>query len=157
MFKAVGSATDLPQASRVRASAGAARCALRLGHSAVAAEIIEELTSSGHSKVPEVKQAVALSQLYARKEALAEQNSQIEQLKAALEAAPTDFAVVEPCVVSLFVSGEPVAAVDAGLTLLRRKRSEDARKLVLMLIEALGPRHPRYAKARKSFSSALFA
>lgn len=157
MFTVVGSAADLSQVSRVRASAGIARCAFRLDRSDEAKGIIEELASSGHDKVPEVKQAIAIGQLYTRNSEIMANSIPLETLKSTAEATPKDFAAVEPHVVASFWAGEAVEAVDAGLALLRRKRTEEARQLVLTLVDALGPRHPRYAKARRSFSSALFA
>ena len=42
-----------------------------------------------------------------------------------------------------------VEAFEAGLALLRKKRSDEARQLVLSLVEALGAQHPRSASARR--------
>lgn len=156
MFMAVNSAADLPQATRARVSAGLARCALRQGRSEEATAVIGELTGSDFSSTPEVKQAVALLELHKSREA-ATGDRALEELKTSMEADPTDAKLAEAYAVALFWNGDETGAMDVGLKLLRRKRSDEARKLVLMLLDALGPRHPRYAKARKSFSSALFA
>jgi len=152
MFTAVSSSPDLPQAARARATAGFARCAIWQGKAEEATSLIEQLTSSAFAKTPEVTQAVALLQLHK----LASPEPSLEKLKEAVGADPADFNAAEAYTVALFWSGDEGGAFDAALAHLRKKRSDEATKLVRACLEAFGPRHLRYKKARKSFSSAVF-
>jgi len=154
-FEQVGQAADLPIDMRIRAAAGRVRCAIRQpGRLSEAKALVKEMESAGHGAVAEVKQAVAMLRLADRS---ADAPPQFEKLKAACEADPKDFAAAEAYATALFWSCREGEAVDVGLRLLRRSpRSDQSRNLVLDLIEALGPRHPRNAKARKSFNNALF-
>lgn len=157
IFKAVSASPDLPQASRARATAGMARCAIRQGNMDEAVPAVDSLTSSAFAASPEVKQAVALLQLHRdREHALSEPAPSLDDLKVAAAAAPVDFKAAEAYSLALFWSGDEGSSFDAALVHLRKSRSDEARKLVLSFLEALGPRHPRYAKARKKFSSAVF-
>jgi len=101
--------------------------------------------------VPEVIQAAAWLKLVARRK-----SGNLKDFQAAVEADPANLLAVQDLAVALFWEGRPSEAVDASLALLRRKRSDETRDLVLLLIEALGPRHVKVAPARRSFSSALF-
>lgn len=159
MFANVNTMADLPQAARLRATAGLARCAIWQGRAEAGSALIDQLVAAGHEKLPEVTQCAALKQLDELRStgSSAAAVPSLESLKSAAEADPTDVPAAQAYAVALFWSGVEEGAVDAGLKLLRRKRSDEARKLVLMLIEALGPRHPRSTSARKSFNSALFA
>jgi len=157
MFQNVSTMADVPQAARLRATAGLARCALRQGRSEACRAVVDQLTAQGHGKLPEVKQALAMLELDERRSKGAEGAApSLDSLKTAAESSPTDVLPNEAYAVALFWAGLEGGAVDAGLKLLRRKRSDEARKLVLTLIEALGPRHPRRTSARKSFNNALF-
>lgn len=156
-FGSVLSRSDLPNDARVRALAGRARCLLRRREPTAAQQskvMLEELQAAGHGGVPEVKQAVAMLWIDQKQQELGETN--LQTLKAAWEANPTDFAAVQAYAVSIFWAHGEAEAFEAGLQLLRRKRSDEARQLVLSLVEALGPSHPRSAPARRSFSNALF-
>merc|ERR1712232_1259454 len=128
------------------------------GRSEACRAVVDQLIAQGHEKLPEVKQALAMMQLDTCRSAGSSESAEpsLEALKTAAEAAPTEVPPNEAYAVALFWAGLEGGAVDAGLKLLRRKRSDEARKLVLTLIEALGPRHPRRASARRSFSNALF-
>jgi len=154
MFTQIGAGTDLQMDARVRVVAGQARCALRQGavHRAEAQARYAELDTNGHSRLPEVRQVAAMLRLDRRDET----TPPLDTLCAAAQAAPADFAAVEAYALALFWAGRPVEAFDAGLALLRRQRTDDVRQLVLSLVEALGPRHPKSAASRKAFNSALF-
>jgi len=152
VFKAVSEAADLPHTARVRAAAGMARCALRQGRVEEVEAAIQELAAGDLGSSPEVKQTLALQQLRS-----CEAAETVDVLKVAAEADLTDVAAVQAYAVALLWGGDERGAFDTGLALLKRKRSDESRKLVLMLLESLGPRHPHYAKARKKFSSAVFA
>jgi len=151
LFLRISEQADLPMDARVRAAAGRARCALRGNREEEARAIISELEKADRQGA-EVKQATAMMRLHL----MVGRGGKIEELRLAASAAPGDVSVVQPCTVALFWAGHPGEALDVGLKLLRRKRSDASRELVLSLLEALGPRHPRSASARKSFNSALF-
>jgi len=156
-FSTVLSRADLQNDARIRAMAGRARCLLRHRDASASQQskaLLEELQSAGHGGLPEVKQAVAMQWIDQKQQELGETN--LQTLKAAWEADPTDLAAVQAYAVSIFWAQQEVPAFEAGLSLLRRKRSDEARQLVLSLVEALGPQHPRSASARRSFSNALF-
>lgn len=156
-YDTVLSRSDLQNDARIRALAGRARCLLRRRDVSAAQQsklLLEELQSQGHGGLPEVKQAVAMQWIDQRQRELGQTN--LQTLKAAWEADPTDLAAVQAYAVSIFWAKGEVDAFEAGLSLLRRKRSDEARQLVLSLVEALGPQHPRSASARRSFSNALF-
>lgn len=160
IFEAVNTSADLPQASRARSAAGIARCQVWQGRAEEAAAAIEQLADDEvFGKSNEVKQAQALMQLHKCREGLSMTSPKdvLEALKAAAVADPKDVTAAEAYALALFWSGDEVGSIDVVLKVLRKKRSDEARKLVLMFLEALGVRHPRYAKARKSFSNALFA
>jgi len=150
-FHQIGSAPDLPNDARIRVAAGQARCALQIGSQEEAEHLIDELQKGGHHRVPEVIQAAAWLKLVARRK-----SGNLKDFQAAVEADPANLLAVQDLAVALFWEGRPSEAVDASLALLRRKRSDETRDLVLLLIEALGPRHVKVAPARRSFSSALF-
>lgn len=154
-FEEVTRAADLPNDMRIRAAAGRVRCIIRQpGRLSEAKALVKDLESAGHGAVAEVKQATAMLRLADRS---ADAPPPFETLKAACEADLKDFAAAEAYATALFWSCREGEAVDVGLRLLRRSpRFDQARQLVLDLIDALGPRHPRSAKARKSFSNALF-
>jgi len=154
-FEEVGRAADLPNDMRIRAAAGRVRCAIRQpGRLSEAKALVKEMESAGHGAVAEVKQAAAMLRLADRS---ADAPPPFEKLKAACEADLKDYVAAEAYATALFWSHREGEAVDVGLRLLRRSpRSDPPRLLVLDLIDALGPRHPRSAKARKSFNNALF-
>jgi len=108
--------------------------------------------------VPEVKQAAAMLRLAERGAASSSsQADDLESLAAACAADPKSVAAAEAYAVALFFGNREGDAVDLGLKVLRKSpRSEEARKLVLTMVEALGPRHPRAASARRSFNNVLF-
>lgn len=158
-FARVLAGADLTLDARVRASAGQARCILRQqggsGREDARAALMG-LDQGGHGRSPEVKQGMAMLWLDERRQALGSQDSDLDKLKAAAEAAPDDLGHVEAYAIAAFWASNEAEAFQAGLKLLRKKRSEEARKLVLSLVEALGPRHPKSGSARRSFSNALF-
>merc|ERR1712217_398419 len=154
IFSQITSAADMQQDARIRAIAGRARCALRLGGRRDEAKAnVDELEAEGHGRVPEVKQAAAMLWLDGKRTVDA---GSLDQMRAAVDASPTDAAAVQALAVTLFWDGQEGHAVDAGLSLLRKKKNEETRQLVLALVEALGPRHPRHKAARRSFNNALF-
>jgi len=104
-------------------------------------------------KLPEVKQAEAMIQLQGG------MGADVETLRAAAEANPSDIAALEAYVAALFWQGdaEKEAAVAAALGPIRRRdRSEASRALATRLIDALGPKHPLQSKAQKDFKNLLF-
>eukprot|EP00929_Paragymnodinium_shiwhaense_P074222 TRINITY_DN37964_c0_g1_i1.p1 TRINITY_DN37964_c0_g1~~TRINITY_DN37964_c0_g1_i1.p1 ORF type:complete len:400 (+),score=118.43 TRINITY_DN37964_c0_g1_i1:72-1202(+) len=145
-------AADLTTEARVRIAAGAARCHLRTGQREEAEREIKELENGGHQRLAEVKQAMAMLRLDGLRPSAA-----VEELKAAAEAAPDDAEAGSAYVAGLFWAQQEGKAIDAVLELVRKKRSDEkVRKLALALVEALGPRHPRFKTARRSLNNTLF-
>jgi len=153
-FGSIAGAEDAPVAARVRAEAGRARCAVRLGKSADAEALLARLDAAGHGRAPEVRQATALIGLAARRPVTS--SAQLEEHRAAAEAAPKDVDAVESYALALLWAGQEKEAFEVGVALLRRGKNEAVRKLVKAIIEAMGPHHPHAPKARRAFSSALF-
>jgi len=157
-FFQVLSSSDLPNDARVKALAGRVRCALRQRSEPQAVQArqnLSELQTAGQGSQPEVKQASAMLWIDEKQRELGDVD--LQALKAKAEASPRDLATVQAYAVTVFWSkGGEVAAFDAALAVLRRDRSGEARQLVLSLVEALGPRHPKSTSARRSFSNALF-
>jgi len=81
----------------------------------------------------------------------------LDELQAVATSTPVDIVAVRAYTCALFWGGEEGQAVDVALKVLRKSpRSEEVRQLVLSFVDVLGPRHPRYAAARRKFSNALF-
>eukprot|EP00747_Dinoflagellata_sp_TGD_P032249 gnl/TRDRNA2_/TRDRNA2_135858_c0_seq3.p1 gnl/TRDRNA2_/TRDRNA2_135858_c0~~gnl/TRDRNA2_/TRDRNA2_135858_c0_seq3.p1 ORF type:complete len:377 (+),score=92.59 gnl/TRDRNA2_/TRDRNA2_135858_c0_seq3:79-1209(+) len=157
IFTRVNSVADLPTDARARAAAGLARCMIRVGRREDAKEVLKQLESSAHGRMPEVKQAAALLQLDERRpKGTLDAASTLDSLRTAAEAAPNDHAAVEAYAVGLFWGRREVDAFEAGLALLRKKKSDETQQLVLLLVDALGPRHPKAKSARRAFGNALF-
>lgn len=154
-FETIGQAADLPNEIRLRIAAGRTRCAIREpGRLEEARAGFDALVSAGHDRVAEVKQAGAMLQLA---DTSAGAPPPIETLRTAFEESPKDLAVCQAYCTALFWAGKEVDAFEAALKHLRRSgRSEESRQLIRIILEALGPRHPFSAKARRSFSNALF-
>lgn len=154
-FEGIMQAPDLSHDARIRAAAGRVRCAARQpGRGEEAQAYMQELEAAGHGRVPDVKQAAAMLKLLEYRPA---EEANLEELEAASSAAPADAAAAQAYTAALFWRGDEGQAVDAALKLLRKSpRSDELRQVVLALIEALGPRHPRTASARRAFSNALF-
>lgn len=160
IFEAVENLPDVQMDLRVRCDAGRARCALRRGkgQELVGKKMVEALESSGHGRVAEVKQASAMVYLHERRAALGQgaADPDLPKFKAAAESSPADAEAGQALALALFWSGQPDAAFDAALPLLRRNKSEEVKRLAVSLVEALGPRHPKTAAFRKSLNNALF-
>eukprot|EP00439_Symbiodinium_sp_Y106_P071969 s43_g13.t1 len=150
-FFQVLSSSDLPNDARVKALAGRVRCALRQRSEPQAVQArqnLSELQTAGQGSQPEVKQASAMLWIDEKQRELGDVD--LQALKAKAEASPRDLATVQAYAVTVFWSkGGEVAAFDAALAVLRRDRSGEARQLVLSLVEALGPRHPKSTSARR--------
>jgi len=138
---------------RMRALAGRSRCATRLGERDLGKKFLDEIDTQLRHTLPEAKQAAALLKFGSHPKV----PTNVEALALVAETAPGETDAVKPYAEALFWSGREEEAVNVALGLLRhRNRKDPARKLILMLIEALGPRHPCSVSKRREFNNLLF-
>ncbi|MFO1035576.1 MAG: thioredoxin [Geminicoccaceae bacterium] len=81
-------------------------------------------------------------------------------LKARIESDPQDHAARYELATVLFLRGEPEAAMEHLVQIVKRDRGwndEQARKQLVKFFEALGPKHPATAKGRRMLSTVLFS
>lgn len=137
------------------AMAGLARCLMAAGDVDKAAEVL--------AKVPEDVRdegdvAAAFSALdLARKAAAVGDQS---QLRARVEANPTDHQSRFDLALALYAGGEKEKAIDQLVEIVRRDRAwndEAARKELLRLFEAIGPSDPISVAGRRKLSAILFS
>jgi putative thioredoxin len=139
-----------------RALTGMIRAYLKAGQHEKARDIANQAT-------PEILKSDLLSSAMAALE-LAEAGSavagEIDSLRAAMEADPADNQAAYDFAVAAFASGDPEAAIEALVGIIRRKRdwNEDAARVELLKIfEALGPTDPITNDGRRKLSSVLFS
>eukprot|EP00405_Crypthecodinium_cohnii_P055788 CAMPEP_0206615814 /NCGR_PEP_ID=MMETSP0325_2-20121206/58534_1 /ASSEMBLY_ACC=CAM_ASM_000347 /TAXON_ID=2866 /ORGANISM="Crypthecodinium cohnii, Strain Seligo" /LENGTH=350 /DNA_ID=CAMNT_0054137219 /DNA_START=47 /DNA_END=1096 /DNA_ORIENTATION=+ len=148
-YQTVGSGADLPLEARVKAEAGRIRAVMRQpGRLEEARLSLDNLTSGGHHKLAEVKQAAAMLWLADKSQ---DAPKSFQQLEADVAADPKAYQPTLDLATSLYWSHREGEALKAALALLRKNRSEESKQLVLSILEALGPRHPEAARGRKSF------
>lgn len=134
---------------------GLARCHVKSGDLAHAKELLATVPAD-KANDPEI--ATARSALE-----LAEQASQsgpIDELKAKVEASPSDHQARFDFANALYAAGRQEEAIDQLLELVKRDRKwndEAARKQLLKLFEALGPTSPLVSTGRRRLSSLLFS
>jgi len=137
------------------AIAGLVRAALALGEHARAREIIGALPADVLKKF-EVAAAVSAVELAEA----GQDTGDIDALTAKLTADPNDHQARFDLAMSEYGRGHSEAAIDALLELFRRKRAwndEAARKQLVKIFEALGPKHPLTVSGRRRLSSLMFS
>ncbi len=134
---------------------GFARALLALGRTADAEQVLDSAPASAanHVEVSGARAAVRLA-------AEAGDTGDPRSLEAALARDPGAHEARLDLANALFVRGQPDAAVDQLLEIIRRDREwneEAARKRLLTLFEALGNSHPITLQGRRKLSSLLFS
>ena len=137
----------------VRAIAGLARCRLATGDVAGAREAL--------AIVPEAKKGdPALSSVRAQIELGEKAGGDIADLRRRAAAEPKNFALRLELAEALAAKGDTESAIDELLAMVAADRAwnEDAaRKKLLTIFEALGPKHPQTLSGRRRLSSLMFS
>lgn len=137
------------------AMVGLAQCALMLGDTAQAKQILEQLPPELDRDADVVAARAALE--------LAEQSAEsgeIAPLEQAVLANPADHQARFDLANALFGGNQPADAVEHLLEIVRRDRTwneEAAREQLLKIFEALGPTHEVTLSGRRGLSSILFS
>ncbi len=137
----------------LRALAGLARCRLATGDAAGAREAL--------TLAPLAKQNDPVFNAVRAQIDLAEKGGgDVAALRRKAEANPKDFDARYAFAEALAASGDMAGAIDELLAMVTENRAwneEAARKKLLQIFEALGPKHPDTLSGRRRLSSALFA
>ncbi len=137
----------------LRALAGLARCRLATGDVAGAREAL--------MLAPPAKQNdAAFTAVRAQIDLADKSGGDIAGLKRKAEANPMDFAARFELAEALAASGDMAGAIDELIAIVIANRmwnEEAARKKLLQIFEALGPKHPDTLSGRRRLSSALFS
>jgi len=140
----------------VKAAAGLAQCLLAEGDHDSAKQIIDSLDEEA-AKDPAVTAVRAALDLAAEAQ---ESVGQLASLEATVAAAPEDKQARYDLAVAQFAAGQPEAACDNLLAIIKADRAwneEAARKQLLKIFEALGPTHELTVSSRRQLSSILFS
>jgi putative thioredoxin len=137
------------------AIAGLARCQIGLGRLPQARQTLESVPKehANHVEVDGARAALAL----------AEEAGTLpdpKALEARLQADPDDHEARLDLATALFLRGQVEPAIDHLLTIIRKDREwqdQAARKQLVRLFEALGPRHPATVAGRRKLSAVLFS
>ncbi len=144
------------QPQSVRAAAGIARCYLGRGDPIRARSILESLSQEAQ-KDPAIQSAQTAIKLTEQGRALTNHQSDLDQR---LETSPTDAAAYHDRALVHFSNGNPAAAIDDLLAIIRYDQNwNDAagRKTLLHILDALGPKHPLTTAGRRKLSALLFS
>lgn len=137
----------------LRALAGLARCRLATGDVAGAREAL--------TLAPEAKKNDAVFNAVRAQIDLAEKGGgDLIALRRKADANPKDFEARFALAEALAAAGDMGAAIDELLAMVTANRAwneEAARKKLLQIFEALGPKHPDTLSGRRRLSSALFS
>ena len=138
-----------------QALAGLARCYLKSGDTERAEQTLALVPPDAQSSAP-VQSARAALELAK----VADQSDNRSELEAKLAADPSDPQARFDLAVALAARGEKEAALEHLLDLVRRNRSwneEAARKQLVQLFDAWGPKDPLTLEGRRRLSSILFS
>lgn len=137
----------------VRAVAGLAKCRLATGDVAGAEEVL--------ALVPEAKKNDAALASVRAQIALGEKvGADLSQLKKKVEADPKNHGARFELAEALAAKGDMDGAIDALLAIFAADRAwndDAARKKMLTIFEALGPKHPVTLSGRRRLSSLMFS
>lgn len=137
----------------VRAIAGLAKCRLATGDVAGAREVL--------AIVPEAKKNdPALNSVRAQIELGEKAGGDIADLKRRAAAEPKNFSLRLEYAEALAAKGDAEGAIDELLAMFAADRAwneEAARKKLLTIFEALGPKHPQSLSGRRRLSSLMFS
>ncbi len=140
--------------SNVPALAGYLRCLVKLGDTASAQQILDQLPPelADNSDIQGVKTALELAQRGG--------GADLGALERRVAADADDHQARYDLALAAFAAGDKQRAVDELLEIVRRDRAwndEAARKELVKLFDALGPKDPLTAAGRRRLSSLLFA
>ncbi|MCB2096271.1 MAG: tetratricopeptide repeat protein [Parvularculaceae bacterium] len=137
----------------LRALAGLAKCRLATGDIDGAREVL--------ALAPEAKKGdAALSSVWAQIELAGKASGDIEQLKRRASDNPKDYAARMELAEALAGRGDMEGAIDELLSIFAADRAwneEAARKKLLTIFDALGPKHPETLSGRRRLSSLMFS
>ncbi|MEZ5894276.1 MAG: co-chaperone YbbN [Parvularculaceae bacterium] len=137
----------------VRAVAGLAKCRLATGDAAGAREVL--------AVIPEAKKNdPALNSVRAQIDLAEKAGGDIADLKRRAAADPKDFALRLELAEALAAGGDMAGAIDELLAVFGADRAwndEAARKKLLTIFEALGPKDPLTLSGRRRLSSMMFS
>ena len=165
--KALAEAGQLDRAAKVyqqildaepgnpEALAGLARAQIGLGRPARARELLEQVAKE-HANHVEIDGARAALSLAEESGALPDPKA----LAARLQANDDDHAARLDLATALFLRGQIEPAIEHLLTLIKKDREwqdQAARKQLVKLFEALGPKHPATIAGRRQLSAVLFS
>lgn len=137
------------------ALAGVARCYLKTGDIARAEQMLA-LVPPDKRSVPAVEAARAAIDLAGK----SVDHSERRELEAKVASSPADHQARFDLAVALAAGGDKAAALDHLLTIVRRDRKwndEAARKQLVQLFEAWGPKDEHTIEGRRRLSSLLFS
>jgi putative thioredoxin len=137
------------------ALAGLARARIASGRLAAARELLEQVPKE-HANHVDVDGARAALSLAEEAGALPDPKA----LGARIEADENDHAARLDLATALFLRGQVEPAIDHLLTIIRKDREwqqQAARKQLVKLFEALGPKHPATVSGRRRLSAVLFS
>lgn len=140
----------------LRALAGMARAYVKGGAIDKARELIDGAGDDARAS-EDLKSVISAVELA---EAGAANAGEIDALKAKLDADPADHQARFDYAVAAFAAGDPEAAIDALLEIIRRNREwneEAARTELLKIFDALGPTEEATVAGRRKLSSILFS
>ena len=146
-------AEEAGENSFVRAIAGLAKCRLATGDAAGAREVL--------ALAPETrKNDPAFSSIRAQIDLAETAGGDIADLKRRAAADPKDHALRLELAEALAAKGDTEGAIDELLAMFAADRAwneEAARKKMLTIFEALGPKHPHTLSGRRRLSSLMFS
>jgi putative thioredoxin len=134
---------------------GLARCHIARGRPAAAREVLEQVPSE-HANHVEVDGARAALSLAEEAGTLAD----VGELNARLAADDNDHPARLDLATALFLRGQPEAAIEHLLAIVRKDREwqdQAARRQLIKFFDALGPRHPVTVSGRRKLSTVLFS
>ncbi len=140
----------------LRALSGMARAYVKGGAIDKARELIDAASDEARAS-EDLKSVISAVELA---EAGASNAGEIDTLKAKVDADPADHQARFDYAVAAFAAGDPEAAIDALLEIIRRERAwnEDAaRTELLKIFEALGPTDEITGAGRRKLSAILFS
>ncbi|MDJ0894163.1 MAG: thioredoxin [Alphaproteobacteria bacterium] len=144
------------EAGHDEALIGLARCHLAQGEADQAQQALERVSEEGR-KQQSYQSAVAAIELAAASSA---DSAEVGRLQATVDANPDDHQARFDLAGSLVAAGKNDAAINHLLEIVRRDRNwndEAARKQLLKVFEALGPKDPATQAGRRKLSSILFS
>jgi putative thioredoxin len=140
----------------VRAMAGLASCLLKDGRIDDAKAALDSVPAA-KANDPEITSVRSAIELAASTAGL---SGDAAELRAKVEAAPTDHQARLDLALALYAANDATGAIGELLEIIRRDREwndEEARKQLIKIFDALGPADPLVMESRRKLSSILFS